>query len=155
MTEQPALHAGDSSEQRRAERLMLDLFQGQVQRPLTAPLVLRTDSGARMEFDAGWLASEDQHGLLVEAWAHQGPPKAAQKKKIVADALKLAFGATLLPGKTRLVLLFSDPQAAAPFGPPRAWSAAAFGAFGIEMVIVELPEQERTLIREAQARQFR
>ena len=125
MTEDPPLHAGDSSEQRRAERLMLDLLQQQVVQPLCSPFVLRTGSGARMEFDAG--VDAEGAGLLVAAWAHQGPPKAAQRKKIVGAALKLAYGATLLPGPTRLVLLFSDEQAVAPFVSTRAWYAGAFG----------------------------
>ncbi len=153
MTEEPALHAGDSSEQRRAERLMLDLFQQLAPHPLRSPFVVKTDSGARMEFDAGF--DVDGDALLLEAWAHQGLPKAAQKKKIIGDALKLAFGATLMSGPTRLVLLFSDEQAVAPFVSSRAWSASAFASFGIETVVVDLPEDERALIRRAQQRQFR
>jgi hypothetical protein len=134
---------------------MLALFQQQCPVPLATPFIVRTPTGARMEFDAGVAASGAQPGLLVEAWAHQGPPKAAQKKKIVGDALKLAYGSSLLDGPTRLVLLFSDPLAAAPFTSTRAWSASAFNHFAIEIGIVELPEDERERIRLAQTRQYR
>lgn len=134
---------------------MLAVFQQQCPTTLTTPFVVRAPSGARMEFDAGADATDGQPGLLLEAWAHQGPPKAAQKKKIVGDALKLAYGAALLDGPARLVLLFSDPLAAAPFTSSRAWSAAAFSHFAIETVIVELPDDERERIRVAQTRQYR
>jgi hypothetical protein len=155
VTEEPALHAGDSSAQRRAEGLMLDLYQLQIAVPLQRPFVVRTPSGARMEFDAGMEPVDGRPGLLVEAWAHQGPPKAAQKKKIVGDALKLAYGATLSSGPAMLVLLFSDDLAVAPFISTRAWSASAFSHFGIETVVVPLPDHEREQIRAAQLRQYR
>ncbi len=60
-----------------------------------------------------------------------------------------------MPGPTRLVLLFSDPEALAPLISTRAWSAGAFTAFDIEAVVIDLPEDEREGIRLAQARQYR
>jgi len=134
---------------------LLEVFQRTVDQELTSPFVLRTPLGARMEFDAGYADTPGGQALLLEAWAHQGPPKTAQKKKIVADAFKLAFGATLMPGPTRLVLLFSDPEALAPLISTRAWSAGAFTAFNIEAVVIDLPEDECERIRLAQARQYR
>lgn len=134
---------------------MLGVFQRTVAREIKSPFVLWTAQGARMEFDAGYDKTPGGQALLLEAWAHQGPPKAAQKKKIVADALKLTFGATLMPGSTRLVLLFCDPEAVAPLISTRAWSAGAFTAFNIEIVVVDLPEDERERICLAQARQYR
>ncbi|MEP6665067.1 MAG: hypothetical protein ABJA81_01350 [Nocardioidaceae bacterium] len=83
------------------------------------------------------------------------PPKPAQRKKIVGDAFKLAFAATLVQIPPRLILLFSDEEAVAPFASARAWSSAAFQAFGIDLAVVELPEEERAIIRRAQERQFR
>jgi len=153
--EDPPLHAGDSSEQRRAERLMLAAYQEDVDLPLRTPFLVSVAGGARMEFDAGYDGGGANAGLLVEAWAHQGPPKAAQKKKIIGDAFKLAFGSTLLEGQTRLVLLFSDEEARRPFLSERAWSSAAFAHFGIETVVVDLPDDERAILREAQRRQYR
>jgi hypothetical protein len=153
--EEPALHAGDSSEQRRAERLMLDVFEAEQGVVLQRPYRLSAGTSARMEIDGGCQDDGTGRAWLVEAWAHQGPPKAAQKKKIVADGLKLAYAATLFGGPVRLVLLFSDERAAAPFASSRAWSAAAFHTFGIEMVVVALPDEERALIRVAQERQYR
>ncbi len=155
VSEQPALHAGDSTEQRRAEGLMLDVLEAQLGLRLERPLRLSAGGSARMEIDGGIADDGAGRALLVEAWAHQGPPKAAQKKKIVADALKLAYAGTLFETAPRLILLFSDEQAAAPFGSPKAWSSAAFRTFGIEMVVVDLPADERAVIRAAQDRQYR
>jgi hypothetical protein len=93
--------------------------------------------------------------LLVEAWAHQGPPKPAQKAKVLTDAFKLSFAATLVSLRPRLILLFSDDTAAAPFRSSRTWSAAAIQQAGIEVMVVNLPEEERTAIRQAQKRQYR
>jgi hypothetical protein len=66
-----------------------------------------------------------------------------------------SFAATLVPRRPRLLLLFSDQEAAAPFRSPRTWSAAAIRQAGIEVMVVTLPEQERAKIRDAQRRQYR
>lgn len=98
---------------------------------------------------------DPENPLLVEAWAHQGPPKPAQKAKVLTDAFKLFFAGTLLSRRPRLILLFSDESAAAPFRSLRTWPAAAIRVVGIEVVVVPLPEEERARIREAQRRQYR
>jgi hypothetical protein len=144
--------AGDSAEQRRAEHLMLNLLEQQLNRRLERPWRRSLPGGGRLEVDGG---TDGPEPLLVEAWAHQGPPKPAQRAKVLTDAFKLAFAATLLPRRPRLLLLFSDQQAAAPFRSPRSWPAAALREAGIEVLVVELPEEERAKIREAQRRQYR
>jgi hypothetical protein len=153
VTESPDLHAGDSAAQRRAEGLMLDALEVELKDALQRRFVLSVGAGARMEFDAG-IGDVGSPVLLVEAWAHQGSPKAAQKK-IVGDAFKLAYAATLFSTRPRLILLFSDEAARSPFISPRAWSSAAFAVFRVETCVVDLPPHERQLILEAQARQFR
>ena len=74
---------------------------------------------------------------------------------MLADAFKLFFAATLVPLRPRLLLLFSDKEAAAPFLSMRTWPAAAIREAGIEVVVVDLPESERARIRDAQRRQYR
>ncbi len=145
--------AGDSTEQRRAESLMLDLLEGQLHCRLKRPWRRSLPDGGRLEVDGG--TDDPEHPLLVEVWAHQGPPKPAQKAKVLTDAFKLSFAATLVPRRPRLLLLFSDQEAAAPFRSPRTWSAAAIRQAGIEVMVVILPEQERAKIRDAQRRQYR
>ena len=130
--------AGDSVEQRRAERLMLDLLERQLNCRLERPWRRSLPSGGRLEVDGG--TDDPENALLVEAWAHQGPPKPAQRAKVLTDAFKLSFAATLLARRPRLLLLFSDKEAAAPFRSPRTWPAAAIREAGIEVVVVDLPE---------------
>ena len=81
--------------------------------------------------------------------------EASPKAKVLADAFKLSFAATLLDRRPRLLLLFSDESAAAPFRSPRTWSAAAIREAGIEVAAVTLPDEEKAKIREAQQRQYR
>jgi hypothetical protein len=145
--------AGDSAEQRRAEGLMLDLLEQQLRCRLERPWRRSLQCGGRLEVDGG--TDHPDNPLLVEAWAHQGPPKSAQTAKVASDAFKLSFAATLLARRPRLVLLFSDEEAAAPFRSPGRWSSAAIQQAGIEVVIVELLDEERAKIREAQRRQYR
>jgi hypothetical protein len=96
----------------------------------------------------------DEPTVLVEAWAHQGPPKAAQKAKVTNDPFKLLVARRLLDGEARLILLFADEDAARLFV-TGTWRAAALREAGIEVVVAELPNHVRDLIRAAQARQYR
>jgi hypothetical protein len=145
--------AGDSAVQRRAEGLMLDLLQAQLGCHLERPWRRSIAGGGRLEVDGG--TDDPDNPLLVEVWAHQGSPKAAQRAKVLTDAFKLSFAGTLLPGRPRLLLLFGDEAAAEPFRSLVAWPAAAIRAAGIEVVVVALPEEERARIREAQRQQYR
>jgi hypothetical protein len=80
-----AAPAGDSAEQRGAERVMLDLLGAQLGLELN-PATITVPSGERVEVDG----ADASRTVLAECWAHQGPPKSAQKHKVLADAFKLA-----------------------------------------------------------------
>jgi hypothetical protein len=71
--------AGDSAEQRRAERLMLDLLERQLNCRLERPWRRSLPGGGRLEVDGG--TDDPNHTLLVEAWVHQGPPKPASRHR--------------------------------------------------------------------------
>lgn len=72
---------------------------------------------------------------------------------MLTDAFKLAFVARTLDRPPRVILLLSDEEAAGRFG--SGWAAAALATFEVEIVVVELPAEERQRIREAQIRQHR
>lgn len=142
---------GSSQEQRDAERVMLDQLAADLAVTLE-PAVLTVPSGARVEVDG----ADAGRTVLVECWAHQGRPKSAQRHKVLADALKLAWIATTINPRPRLILCMSDPLAVAPFLPTSgAWAAQAFQDFGIEILVVDLPADVRQRVDEAQARQYR
>lgn len=141
---------GSSAEQRAAEALMIAYVTAKIGIELQ-PQRIVTPAGVRVEVDGADAAQT----VLVEAWAHQGPPKSAQRHKVLADAFKLAWIASTLPGKPRLILCFSDEAAAKPFQTGRSWAAAALRDQGIEVFVAELPEQVRADILQAQRRQYR
>jgi hypothetical protein len=146
-----AVPPGSSREQRDAERVMLDLLGAELGHGLE-PATLTVPSGARVEVDG----ADAERSVLVECWAHQGNPKAAQRHKVLADALKLTWiGSTIYP-RPRLILCMSDPAAAAPFLPEaRSWAAQALKDLGVTISVVELPDHVRQLVLAAQERQYR
>lgn len=142
--------AGDSREQRNAEHVMLKVLGEQLGISLR-PRTIGLDDGVRVEVDG----ADEALSVLVEAWAHQGPPKVAQKHKVLADALKLLHVAATLPVAPRLVLCLCDAEAARHFTTARSWAAHALRAFAIEVVVVELPAKVKAEVVAAQRRQFR
>jgi hypothetical protein len=145
------LPAGSSREQRDAERVMLDLLSCQLGQQLD-PATICVPTGERVEVDG----ADAARTVLVECWAHQGPPKSAQRHKVLADAFKLAWISSTLYPRPDLVLCLSDPQAAAPFLPGgRSWAARAFQDLGISVAVVTLPDDLRQRVLDAQRRQYR
>jgi hypothetical protein len=142
---------GDSTEQQNAEALMLAALSAQIGTDL-APRKIPLPEGSLLAIDG----VSDEPPVLCEAFAHQGKLKSGQSKKVASDALKLAVAArlALLPGEPRLILLFSDPVAAASYV-GKSWTAQALRSFGIEVVVIELPNDVRTELLQAQNRQRR
>jgi hypothetical protein len=142
--------AGDSREQRHAEQVMLELLGHRYGVTFTPRRIL-LDDGIRVEVDG----ADTNLTILVEAWAHQGTPKAAQKHKVLADVLKLLHIAATLPVRPRLVLCLSDGEAAHHFITARSWAAHALRGFAIEIAVVELPADVKAAVLAAQHRQYR
>ncbi len=92
--------------------------------------------------------------MLVECWAHQGPTKVAQKYKLVNDATKLSWIARSLPRPPRLVLCVSD-EAAVKHLRGRSWQGQAIRDLGVEIEVVQLPDDVVASISAAQRRQYR
>lgn len=145
------LPPGSSSEQRAAERVMLDLLGDRLGLRLD-PARITVPAGARVEIDG----ADESRTVLVECWAHQGAPKSAQRHKVLSDAFKLTWIASTIYPRPRLILCLSDPLAAAPFQPSaKSWSAQALSDLGITIELVELPPDVRAGIIAAQERQYR
>ena len=70
---------------------MLDLLSQQLSRELN-PATLTAPSGERVEVDG----ADADRSILAECWAHQGPPKSAQRHKVLADAFKLTWISTTM-----------------------------------------------------------
>jgi hypothetical protein len=59
---------------------MLDLLGAQLGLELN-PATITVPSGERVEVDG----ADASRTILAECWAHQGPPKSAQRHKVLAD----------------------------------------------------------------------
>jgi hypothetical protein len=81
--------------------------------------------------------------------------KGAQRLKVLTDAFKLTWIANNIPGRPRLILCMADDDAARPFRNRRAWHGQALADQGVEVVVVELPDDVRESVLRAQARQYR
>ena len=143
------LHPGSSHIQQAAESVMIGLLGEQLGATLTSGH-LQLEDGVVVQVDGVSLDPP----ILVEAWARQGKPHGAQLHKIASDALKLSAAGPAIGPRTRLILLFADEQAAAPFR-PGSWRGSAIRRLGIDVLLVEIPTELRNQITEAQRRQYR
>jgi hypothetical protein len=84
--------AGDSAEQRSAEVLLVARL-GRLMGVSLAKRRIALPSGGWLEVDG----ASNSPPILCEAWAHYGLPKSAQKAKVMKDAFKLCFAASLVP----------------------------------------------------------
>jgi hypothetical protein len=141
--------AGDSSEQRKAEEWLVNALSKKLGVALTKRKWF-LDGGSWIELD-GFCESPM---ILCEAWAHIGPPKSAQKDKVMTDAFKLLFVNALVKGGGKRILLFADHDAAAHFQ-GKSWMAQCLNEHNIIVEIIELPPELKTKVLKAQQRQYR
>lgn len=140
---------GESKEQQEAEAYMIARLSESVGvRVLPRRFVVA--EGTWLEVDG---ASEDPP-ILCEAWAHIGRARSAQKDKVMADALKLAYLGQRLEWRCRKLLLFSDRAACAPFA-GSSWRTQCLRHFEIDTEVIELPPELRERVLAAQKRQYR
>ena len=104
--------------------------------------------------DGGWLTVDGASPRLDVLCEAPVGAKPAQKNKLLADALKLTLAARIVGGAPRLYLVVSDEEAAVHLR-GRAWAGVALRHHGIQLEVVDLPEDVRVRVLAAQTRQFR
>lgn len=139
-------HPGDSSEQREAEREILEA----VSRELGVPLDGKPDIAQRADLDG---FQGGQRPICVEVFAHQGPSKDGQRKKLMRDMCKLLLVEKLLRKKCRKIVAVSDPESVKFLD--KSWMGRFADEFGIERIVVTLSEDTRKRVLRAQKRQYR
>lgn len=149
MIDEPELSPGDSRVQRKAELAMVAWLGTELGCKLE-PKRIDLPNGSRLELDA--FCKEPL--VICEAWAHQGPPKSAQKTKIMNDAMKLLAARRVVGENARAVLLFADDEAASHFR-RKTWQATALSESRIEVMVAKLPVELKEDVRAAQTRQYR
>lgn len=142
-----------SDAQQLAETLMVAQFSRQLGRDLektTIPI------GKAMVTVDGFHQDESRV-TLVEAWAHVGKVKSAQRNKVLGDILKLVLLTSALRRSYPSVqvepyLIFADVTAANVVN-GKGWASLAAKEFGIAMYVIALPADVIVTIKEAQRRQ--
>jgi len=130
-----------STSQTTAEKEMIAAFGKQLGLPLKEkPLKLDDDTGVQID---GYYQQAERM-VLVEAFARTKELKAGQKRKILADLLKLIFvSETLLSKNPKLVidknLLFQSEDAAKLFK-GNAWAAKACLHFKVKVRVQQASE---------------
>lgn len=107
--------------------------------------------------EGGWIELDafcESPLVLCEVWAHIGPPKSAQKNKVMTDAFKLLFASTLVKGNGKRILLFADRNAAGHFQ-SKSWMVQCLKEHNIIVEIIELPPKLKIKVQKAQQRQYR
>ena len=131
-------------EQRAAQRLILEGLEQRLG---------VTFAGHVFDLGDGVRADQRLSGpapTLVEAWAHIGTAKSAQKHKIMMDALKLDWLRRTEVRGAPCILAFADKAAASAFTNRRTWMAKCLRDMAINVVVVPLPRSFEGRILEAQ-----
>jgi hypothetical protein len=145
--------ASCSDVQQFAEQLMVSEFSRQLGRELgkaTIPV-------GKTNVTVDGFHKDDNRVTLVEAWAHVGKAKAAQRNKVLSDMLKLALVTSVLRRSypTLIVesyLVFADSTAANVVN-GKGWASLAAKEFAITTQVVALSNDVVEKIKEAQRRQ--
>jgi hypothetical protein len=100
---------------------------------------------------------DENRVTLVEAWAHVGKAKSAQRNKVLGDMLKLALVTAALRRSHPSVqveshLIFADVTAANVVN-GKGWASLAAQEFGIATQVIALRAEVIVSIKEAQRRQ--
>jgi len=145
--------ASCSDVQQLAERLMISEFSRQLGRELgkaTIPI-------GKTKVTVDGFHKDDNGVTLVEAWAHVGKAKKAQRDKVLGDMLKLALVSSALrrshPGlNVESYLVFADGTAANVVD-GKGWASLAAREFGIATRVMTLGTDVIETIKEAQRKQ--
>lgn len=139
-------HLSDSTEQQAAEGHMLTSLQSRLGCKFEANAELPINIGVKPD------AIDAVNKIVVEVYARVGEVKGAQLHKIKGDILKLALIGKRLGDDWRKIMCFASNEAAK-YVQGKSWVAEAAREFGVEIFIVELPEEQKENIISAQKRQ--
>jgi len=139
-------HQSDSSEQQTAEKYILVSLQEQLGINFDAESALPIDINVKPD------AIDLINKVIVEVYARVGEVKGAQLHKIKGDILKLALIEKKLGVGWRKIMCFASEEAAK-YVQGQSWVAEAAREFGVEIHIVNLPDEQKNNVISAQKRQ--
>lgn len=140
-----------STSQTAAEKEMIAAI-GEQLRVSVKEMTLELDDDTIVQID-GYYEQEDRR-VLVEAFARTKELKSGQKRKILADILKLIFVAeTLLSQNPKLVIekyLFFQSEEAAKLFKGNAWAAKACLHFKVKVLVQQASENTFRQVQQAE-----
>ena len=142
-------HPSDSSEQIQAQKEILLLINQGNNLNLASKKILLNDTLFQVD---GY--SEDPP-TLCEIYSRIGKMKVSQHNKIAKDVLKMLLIEKLKDQQFRKIIAFADEKAAQPFTNGESWYSKIKYNFGIEIFIVQIPDDLRNNLIQTQKRQYR
>lgn len=137
---------GDSKAQRDAEKRILGALRKKIGKKLSD----KPDIDSTVSLDG---FENGRKPICVEAWAHQGPAKSAQKDKVMKDMCKLLLVEKLLGKPCRKIVVVCDTAALRFL--KESWQGRFADRFEIEQIVVKVNAAVRRRVRQAQKRQYR
>ena len=142
--DRPVRKLGDSTTQREAEAMILVEASSQLDLPRLTPRTIVVGEGVSVTVDGA------ADGIVVEVYARQGKLKSAQLKKVAQDILKFRLLREVGAVQGQMLLIFASDEARASV---RGWVLLAARTAGIELVVVDVGDEWRARLLDAQARQ--
>ena len=140
-------HKSRSDEQQRAEVLILEGVNRELGTLMT-PAHFQLRGNVKVQLDG----IDEEARCLCEIYARIGRLKGSQPDKVASDLLKMQLVKETRGGKWRKVFAFADPDAAKILR-GKSWLAAAVARLDVQVLVIDLPEEVRLRIRQAQSRQ--
>ena len=139
-------HKSDSAAQQEAEKHLL--------RALEESIGAKFIPGAKLPVSFGVKPDgiDPDKKIVAEAYARVGKLKGAQLHKAKADLLKLVYLRHMLGSEWRAIICFASKEAAA-FLLGKSWASEAAREFGVEVMVHDLPNDQREIVLAAQQRQ--
>lgn len=142
-------HPSDSTEQVQAQKEILQLINQECNLDLTSKKILIDETLFQVD---GF--SEDPP-ILCEIYARIGKMKVAQHNKIAKDILKMLLIEKMKDQQFRKIIAFADEEAAHPFLDSESWYSKLKDNFNVEIFIVQIADELRYNLIQAQKRQYR
>ena len=143
------LHPSDSSEQQLAHKEILSLLNTKCALDLESRKVLVNDTLFQVD------GYSENPPVLCEIYSRIGKMKVAQHNKIGKDILKMLLIEKMQGKSFRKIIAFADDEAASPFSGGESWYSKLKDYFGIEIIVINIPEELRRSLTAAQKRQYR
>ncbi len=146
-------HESDSTVQRQAEAELVS----QLRETLGCSLKPEVLTVERCKVQIDGYYDDSERIVMAEAFARIGSPAAGQKRKVLADVLKLCwldsvFSHQFPQKKIAKYLVFASGDTAS-FLTGKSWAAKACQDFGIEIRVTNLTAEQNIQLLQAQGRQ--